>query len=107
MIDLFRGGRWLALAICFAGTSVSALAADRIELRDGSVIFGTVTDADGGTVTLETEYAGTLALDYANIASMQVESDLTLQMDDGQVLQAQGLAVAEDELRLPGAASCV
>jgi len=105
MIDLFRGGRWLALAVCFAGTSVATFAADRIELRDGSVIFGTVTDADGGTVTLETEYAGTLALDFANIASMQVESDLTLQMDDGQVLQAQGLALAEDELRLPGAAS--
>jgi hypothetical protein len=94
-------GLLLALAVA----SSPSLAADRVELRDGSVIFGTVTDADSGTVTLETEYAGTLSLDYANIASMQVESDLTLQMDDGQVLETSGLALAEDALQLPAGTS--
>lgn len=94
-------GAALLWALLLPLLAVSAHAADRVELRDGSVIFGTVTDADGGTVTLETEYAGTLTIDYENISGMRVASDLTLQMDDGQVLETSGLAVNEEALELP------
>jgi hypothetical protein len=96
-----RRGAALLWALLLPLFAVSAGAADRVELRDGSVIFGKVTDADGGTVTLETEYAGTLTLDYENISAMRVESDLTLQMEDGEVLETRGLAVSEDTLELP------
>jgi len=78
-----------------------ALATDRFELRDGSVIMGTLKDTDGGKVTVETAFAGTLKIDQEQIVAMQVETDLTLQMADGSVLQSEGLRVAGERLLLP------
>lgn len=78
----------------------SASAADRIQMRDGSVIVGTFLDADAGKVTIETAFAGTLEIDQAEIVGMDVASDLVLQMDDGQVLETAQLTVADEELRI-------
>ena len=77
-----------------------AQAADRIELRDGSVILGTFKDADAGKVTVETVYAGTLEIDQNAIVAMTVESDLVLQMKDGAVLEAPRLEVDGEQLTL-------
>lgn len=96
-----RAGLFAAVAAVVSVLASPASAVDRLELADGSIIYGTVTDADSGTVTLETEYAGTLAIDYANIVAMDVESELTLQMKDGQVLETKGLALSEEQLELP------
>jgi hypothetical protein len=77
-----------------------ASAADRIELDDGSVVYGTLKDADSGMVIIETAFAGTLEIDQARIRSMDVETDLVLQMKDGNVLEADGLRVADERLLL-------
>ena len=83
-----------------AGVIFPAQALDRIELRDGSVIQGTFKDADGGKVTIETSFAGTLEIAQEEIVAMNVASDLVLQMDDGAVLEASGLTVDDQELQL-------
>ncbi|WP_439101006.1 DUF481 domain-containing protein [Congregibacter sp.] len=81
--------------------SLSAAAVDRIEMQDGSVVLGTVQDADAGKVIIDTAFAGTVEIDQSAIVAMTVESDLVLQMDDGNVLEAPGLEVAEEQLALP------
>jgi hypothetical protein len=86
------------LVILFA--SAPGFAADRVQLSDGSVIFGTFKDADAGKVTFDTAFAGTLEIDQAEIVAMDVTSDLTLQMDDGEVFEAAGLTVADERLEL-------
>lgn len=101
MSHLIKGGFAVCLYACILAISLPAAAADRVELIDGSVLFGTITDADSGTVTLETAAVGTLSIDYADVVSMQVDSDVTLQMEDGSVLETSGLAVSEGELILP------
>ncbi|MFT7289028.1 MAG: opacity protein-like surface antigen [Halieaceae bacterium] len=78
----------------------TAQAADRIELRDGSIVMGTFKDADGGEVTIETTFAGTLTIDQSSIVAMTVESDLVLQMEDGQVLETARLQVDGERLAL-------
>lgn len=83
----------------------TASAVDRIELRDGSIVMGTFQDADGGKVKIETLYAGTLEIDQSAIVAMSVESDLVLQMDDGSVLEAPSLEVANEQLTLEQQAS--
>lgn len=80
--------------------SAPALAVDRFELRDGSVVMGTLKDADGGTVSVETAFAGTLEIDQEQIVAMRVDSALTLQMADGRVLESTGLRVAGEQLQL-------
>lgn len=90
------------LTVIAALLAAPASAVDRVELRDGSVVFGTFQDADGGKVTLETAFAGTLEIDQTEIVAMQVDSELTLQLEDGRVLETQGLAVAQERLQIPG-----
>jgi len=89
----------LVLLPCLVGTA-PAFALDRFELRDGSVVMGTLKDADGGTVTVDTAFAGTLEIDQEQIVAMRVESELTLQMADGSVLESEGLRVSGEQLQL-------
>lgn len=100
--------RLAALAFAALGAVLlpqAALAVDRVELRDGSVIFGTFKDADAGKITLETAFAGTLEIDQAEVVAMRVASDLVLQMEDGAVLETPELTVAGEELKLDPAAA--
>ncbi|MDP5053368.1 MAG: DUF481 domain-containing protein [Congregibacter sp.] len=89
----------LTLVYLFALAGPAA-AIDRIELRDGSVVMGTFKDADDGKVKIETAFAGTLEIDQSAIVAMTVESDLVLQMDDGNVLETPRLEVAGEQLTL-------
>lgn len=81
-------------------TSPALGAMDRIELLNGSIIIGTFVDADNGRVKIDTDFAGTLTIEQARIASMNVGTPLTLQLDDGEVLEANGLVVNDKTLTL-------
>ncbi|WP_439105659.1 DUF481 domain-containing protein [Congregibacter sp.] len=100
---LFRS-RFTTACVFLLGTlslAGTAAATDRIELRDGSVVLGTVQDADAGIVKIETGFAGVLEIDQAEIVAMAVDSDLVLQMDDGSVLETPRLEVTGEQLALP------
>lgn len=96
-------GRHFAALCVFAAALLCqgiAEAADRIELRDGSVILGTFKDADGGKVMIQTSFAGTLQIDQSEIVGMRVDADLVLQMDDGRVMETAALEVENEQLSL-------
>lgn len=84
--------------------AVASAAQDRIELVNGSLIIGTLVDADRGKVVVDTDFAGQLEIPLERISAMRVESTLTLQMADGAVLQTDGLQVAEQTLNLDASA---
>jgi putative salt-induced outer membrane protein YdiY len=86
----------LALILLAAPSAQAAM--DRIELLNGSLIIGRFIDADNGKVMVETEFAGTLEIDQNRIAAMDVASPLTLQMEDGSVLETSNLVVADSTL---------
>ena len=86
----------LFLGLIFSHTS--AAVADRIELINGSVIIGTFVDADAGKVIVDTDFAGTLTLDQSKIASMQVATPVTLQLDDGTIVETAGIKVKDATL---------
>lgn len=89
----------LTLLTALAASSAEA-AMDRIELLNGSLIIGRFIDADNGKVSVETEFAGTIEIDQSRIASMDVTSPLTLQMEDGSVLATGSLVVDDRRLTL-------
>ncbi len=93
------GARALGFLSLFLSLDASA-SIDRIELLNGSVIIGTFIDADEGKVMVETEFAGTLSIDQSRIASMSVQTPVTLQMEDGVLLETEGLEVADKTLTL-------
>lgn len=90
----------LSLLLLQVTLTTAARAADRFELRDGSVIFGTLKDADGGVVVVETGFAGTIRIDQGEIAAMDVASALVLQLDDGSVVETPRLRVDSERLLL-------
>lgn len=76
---------------------------DRIELVNGSVLIGKFLDADNGSVSFETEFAGTLKVSQAQIIAMDVRSELTLQLEDGSIVKTDSLVVAEQTMALDAA----
>ena len=86
------------LALLFSPGSWAG--ADRVELSNGSVIIGAFIDADQGKVKIKTDFAGTLEIDQRLITSMSVHTPVTLQMEDGSLLETQGLQVADQTLTL-------
>jgi len=61
----------LACALAAAGL----LAADTIRTTSGDVLNGTITGIKGGKVVIDTAFAGPLAIDQADIASMDYASE--------------------------------
>ena len=91
--------RAFVLAV-FALFTPLLLAADRIELKDGSVVYGTLQDADSGKVILDTAFAGAIEINQEQIRAMDVDTDLVLQMEDGSVLRTEGLKIDNERLLL-------
>lgn len=89
----------LALTIGLSALPASATM-DRVELVNGSVIIGTFQDADNGYVLIDTEFAGVLKIDQTRIAAMDVQSPVTLQLEDGKVVETEFLLVDEQSLTL-------
>lgn len=100
-LRFIRGCRLLCLLATVFLLALPVSAADRIELRDGSIIFGTFKDADAGKVTLDTAFAGTLTIDQSEIVAMQVDNAVTLQLEDGKVVETPALQVAQEQLQVP------
>lgn len=94
--------RSAALLLAFAGLPaaplLSAQETDRIVLRNGSVVLGTITDVDGGTVSVETDFAGTLTIDQEQIANLRSAQPFTLQLADGTAIESTPLTVENARL---------
>lgn len=82
----------LSLYALVALTLVARLSADVVEMNDGSRLVGKITQIYAGEITLETQFAGTLVLDQAQVRSFSTDTPLTVRLDDGAT--ATGVVVA-------------
>ncbi|MEM1188898.1 MAG: DUF481 domain-containing protein [Pseudomonadota bacterium] len=89
----------LALALWLGAASAHANI-DRIELVNGSVLVGTFVDADGGRIIFDTDFAGRIEIDQERVTSMDVASAVTLQLEDGTLVETEHLLVADHTLTL-------
>ncbi|MEP0203901.1 MAG: DUF481 domain-containing protein [Halioglobus sp.] len=76
--------------------------ADRIVLKNGSTIVGTVMSARDGVVVIETDFAGTLEVSQDQVVSLTSDTPVVIQMDDGEVLAEQPLVVQKEQLVVTG-----
>ena len=99
---MFRNHTRATVALAALFFACSAIAEpDRIKLKNGSIVFGEVVDAEDGKLSLKTDFAGTINISLDQIASMHTETPMTLQMADGSIITAQPLAVEDEKLVLP------
>mgnify|MGYP001827554468 FL=1 len=106
MVGMFKNTVLVLLAVlCLHSVSLRAeetAALDRIVLKNGSTLLGTVTSYADGAVNLETDFAGTLAVAQDQIVSLQTNTAMVLQMADGTVLESQPLLVENEQLLVTG-----
>ncbi|MEE4278447.1 MAG: DUF481 domain-containing protein [Halieaceae bacterium] len=98
--------QWLLLGMLLSLLMLARPAAgagiDRIELSNGSVLIGSFIDADNGEIIFETDFAGRLKIAQSKVVSMDVESEVTLQLEDGSVVETKRILVADQTLTLRG-----
>ena len=73
-----RGARYFVLVL--AATSLCH--ADQVVLDNGDRITGAVERLAGGKLVITTEYAGSIEIDVERIASLQVDSKMTVVLED-------------------------
>ncbi|TCO75401.1 DUF481 domain-containing protein [Chromatocurvus halotolerans] len=98
-----RTGIIAALATFWLAVNAVAQEMDRVELKNGSTVYGEVVDAENGTLSVKTDFAGTIQVRLDQIASMYTETPMVLQMADGSIIEARPLAVEDERLVLPEA----
>ncbi len=82
-------------------TAEQAPEPDRVVLRNGSVVFGTVTDVADGSISIETDFAGAIEIAQEQVVEMQVRGQHSLKLADGRVLGESPIEVRGGELILP------
>ncbi len=76
-----------ALALCAALLVCSALArADEIQFTNGDRLTGKVTRLKDGKLAFDSKIAGTLALNWADIATLSTDDPVTLELAGGSVI---------------------
>ena len=82
-INIF--GRLLA-GIFLLALPAALVAADRIELKDGSVILGKLLSAEGGKFKIETSFAGTIEIAQDKIQSFSTEEAVNVGLAAGSAV---------------------
>lgn len=74
--------------------------ADEIEIKNGDRLSGEIVRHDVGSVRLKTTYAGTLTIDWADIAKITLSEPSTVLMKDGSTMEVESFNRVEDEFVL-------
>jgi putative salt-induced outer membrane protein YdiY len=88
----------------FLIVAVAALAAaadDEVKLKNGDRLTGKLAGLDGGKLTIETAHSGKVVVDFAQVASMKTEGDVTVNLASGQDVSGK-LEYADGKLKVAG-----
>ncbi|AEF23504.1 MULTISPECIES: DUF481 domain-containing protein [Pseudomonas] len=79
------------------GLSVAAtpLMADTVWMKNGDRLTGTIRVFDGGKLMLETEYGGSIPLDWKKVATLESDRELLVKENDVTGERAKSLQAAE------------
>jgi putative salt-induced outer membrane protein YdiY len=81
-------------------TETAAAPPDVIMLKNGSKILGTVSSARDGVIVVETDFAGTLNIDSAEVESVNTQGSLVVQMSDGSIIQDQPIKLDKENMQV-------
>jgi hypothetical protein len=87
----------------FLGLSLilsAKLLADVVITTDGARLTGTIKQIDEGSVTLETDYAGTLTIAQEKVASIETDEPIFVRLQSGATLKGAVQRSSNNQLRL-------
>lgn len=85
----------------FASAGV-LLQADIVETKSGARLTGTVIKVEGGVITLETDYAGTLAIKQSEVAKIETEKPLFIRLTGGTTIEGIVTATSDGNILVTG-----
>jgi len=71
---------------------------DRIVLKNGSTILGTITATRDGIVSVDTDFAGSLEIAQDQVLTLETTEPAVLQLADGKVLDAQPIVISDEQI---------
>ena len=71
---------------------------DRIVLKNGSTILGTITATRDGIVSVDTDFAGSLEIAQDQIQALGTTEPAVIQLADGKVLDAQPIVIENEQV---------
>ena len=91
------------IVLGLAALAAGPVAADTVTLKNGDRLSGTVVKMEAATLWLETAYAGTLKLPWAEVEQIETDAPVRLKLDDSAVFNTRLQTAAERELSVqPG-----
>ena len=96
-----RQGPGLVFAVCLLMASAAwadAAGPDRVVLKDGSTIIGTVTGSRDGEISIDTDFAGALAISLDKVSSVTTSEPMLIQLADERVVAEQPLRIEDEQL---------
>lgn len=83
--------------LCLTLSAVSLpVLADTVWLKNGDRLTGKISVLDGGKLLVETDYGGSIPVDWKKVATLESNRKLLIKQDDVQGELAQSLQAAED-----------
>jgi putative salt-induced outer membrane protein YdiY len=73
--------------LAMAAVATSPVFADRVELANGDQLTGTVLKKSGDTLTIETEHAGQVKVEWAQVQRLDIDKPLQFTLSDGNAIQ--------------------
>lgn len=89
----------LILALLGAG---AASHADVVETKNGSRLTGTVTKVEAGSITLATDYAGTITIKQSEVARFETEKPLVIRLVGGTTMEGTVTATPDGKITING-----
>jgi len=82
------------------GAETSDAPPDIVLLKNGSKILGTVTSARDGVLVVETDFAGSINIDTAEVDSVHTQGSLVVQMSDGKIIENKPIVLDEGTMQV-------
>src|SRR6478672_5399076 len=70
-----------------ASLSVSAAWADRVELKNGDRLTGSIVKKDGKNLTIKTDQFGVVTTSWDQVVSVRVDKPVSVVLPDGRTVQ--------------------
>lgn len=86
----------LPVVLSFLSLLAAPALADTVWLKNGDRLSGKIQLFDGGKLLLKTDYAGSVSLDWKQVASLDSDQALLVKLKDGEGERAHGLRRAAD-----------
>jgi hypothetical protein len=95
-----RGGPLMTGIILATFAGDPGIRADEIRMHNGDRLTGRVIRQDGGVLKLQTDYAGTLEIAWAEVREVKLEEPIDMVMSDDRLLTVTEIVRDADRLRV-------